>query len=109
MHKKHILIMGNEEILISGLLHRLQKQKKLIVDQFTTKNINKIIAEIKRTEPDVILMDDSLTSRIYEIFFQLPEDHIYHLVIINSKENKIQILITQKVEIHTIADFIDVL
>lgn len=109
MQRKHILIIGKEEILISGLLHRLQDQQTLLVDHFTTKNIPQMIAVIKAKEPDVILVDDSLTSLIYEIFIQLPNNHPYHLIVVNSKENKIQIFFTHNIEIQTISDFIDVL
>ena len=109
MRRKHILIFGKEEILMSGLLRRLQDQETLSVDHFTTKNVKKMVAEIKSKMPDVILVDDSLTSLIYEIFYQLPKNHFYHLIVVNSKENKIQIFITQNIEIETITDFIEVL
>lgn len=109
MQYKRILILGKEKLLISGLLTHLQDQGKLWVYQFGRNDTGEIISEINKVKPDAILMDDSYTSEITEIFFNLPDDQKLHLIIINSKESTIQIFDTQKIEIHTMADFINVL
>jgi hypothetical protein len=101
--------VGKEKLLISGLLTHLQDQGKLKVYQFNGNEIEDIISEINKVKPDAILMDDSFTSEIVEIFFHIPDDQKFHLIIINSKENKIQIFDTQKIEIHTMEDFINAL
>lgn len=109
MQNKRILIVGEDDLLISGLLTHLQDQGKLIIHQFTGTGLKEIISEIRKTKPDVILMDDSFSKVVSDFFSQLPDVQNVNLVIINSKENKIQKVNSQKIEIHSIEDFINVL
>ena len=109
MHSKRILIVDGGELLIGGLLNNLQDQGKAQVFQINGKDIGKIRTEIQHVVPDVILLDDSYISDLPEIIFQLPENQKFHLIIIYTKENKLQIIDTQYIQIQTIADFINVL
>jgi hypothetical protein len=109
MQFKRILILGKEALLFSGLLPHLQRQGELLIHKFDGLRIDDIVAEIKKIKPHAILMDDSFNSLIIDVFIKLPDDQKYHLIIINSKENTIQILDAQKVEISSIEDFINVL
>jgi len=109
MRPKKILIVGKEELLISGLLTHLQNLEKIQVYQYSKKKVDGILAEIRKVEPDAILMDDSFTSIIGDIFSHFPDDQCFHFVIINTKENKLQILDTKRIEIHTMVDIINVL
>lgn len=109
MQSKQILIVGKEDLLNFGLLTHLQDQGKLIVHKISSNDIGEVLNQIIKLKPDAILLDDSATTDIVEIFFQLPDDQNLHLVIINSKENKIQIFDTKKIEIHSMEDFINVL
>ena len=109
MHSKRILIVGNGELLIAGLLPNLQDQGMVQVFQINGNDTGKIRAEIQQVVPDVILLDGSYTSSLSEILFQLPDNQKIHVIIINTKDNNLQIIDTQYIEIQTMADFINVL
>ena len=109
MQLKRILIVGSEGIFISGLLIRLQEIRKLKVYRTDGENIIGVIATIVEIEPDVIVMDDSVGVSISDLLFELPENYSLNVIIINTKENKLQIFNTKKIHIKTMEDFIEVL
>ena len=109
MQFKQVLIVGPEDLLISGLLTHLQDQGNLFIQKFAGTEFKDIISEIRKTKPDVVVMDDSFSSIVGQIFSRLPDVQDLNLVIINSKENKIRKINTQKIEVHSIEDFINVI
>ena len=109
MHSKRILIVGNTEILISGLFSKLTRQTGLDVHQISNMDTDSIITELQNTKADVLLVEDTLAFEIPEILCRLPANQKLQLIIISTKENKIQLFDTQKIEIHSMSDFINVL
>lgn len=105
---KRVLVVINKLLLRVGLESLLEGEHDLQVKSIQYKDANAFIEEIQRYAPNVVLVDESVmllnNANIVENLLSFPNIQV---LIVYSRENRIQIIKIQEISVSESMDFIN--
>lgn len=89
---KRVLVICGERPLLAGVEGLLRKVDDLILMSTPLSDVTAVIKEIKRLEPEVIIVDDTLPwTNIGSLFDLLGLFSTLRVVVVSNSENKLQV------------------
>ncbi|MCJ7700315.1 MAG: hypothetical protein MUO62_01925 [Anaerolineales bacterium] len=104
---KRVLVVINKLLFGVGLESLLSQEQDLSVKSIPFKNKKTLVKEIRQYEPNVVLVDESIRTTnmptIFDILTGFPD---IRLLVINTRENSIQVYDKQEIQVTRSLDFI---